>query len=143
MGLFSKLGRNFAIASLVFAFASEACATEWDVSLWGSRRAFTEHVEKLAELVSERTNGEFTLNISYGGLSKNTKNLEGISNGAFEMAQFCAGYHPDKNPSITVMELPFLGISSLEEERRISQALYAHPAVREDLARWNATPLMP
>lgn len=143
MGLFSKLGRNFAILSLVLAFASEAYATEWDVSLWGSRRAFTEHVEKLAELVSERTNGEFTLNISYGGLSKNTKNLEGISNGAFEMAQFCAGYHPDKNPSITVMELPFLGISSLEEERRISQALYAHPAVREDLAQWNATPLMP
>ncbi|MEO0344077.1 MAG: C4-dicarboxylate ABC transporter substrate-binding protein [Pseudomonadota bacterium] len=118
-------------------------STDWDVSLWGSRRAFTEHVEKLAELVSQRTDGAFTLNLSYGGLSKNRENLDGISKGAFEMAQFCAGYHPDKNPSITVMELPFLGIGNLEEERRISQALYDHPAVKQDMDRWNATLLMP
>ena len=59
------------------------------------------------------------------------------------MAQFCAGYHRDKNPSITVLELPFLGVSSLEQERSISQALYQHPAVVKDLARWNATLLMP
>ncbi len=132
-----------AAAALITAFASEAVATEWNVSLWGKRRAFTEHVEKLAELVSEKTGGDFTLNISYGGLSKNTENLDGISIGAFEMAQFCAGYHRDKNPTITVLELPFLGVSSLEQEREISQAVYAHPAVQEDLARWNATPLMP
>ncbi|TCP40810.1 C4-dicarboxylate TRAP transporter substrate-binding protein [Rhodovulum marinum] len=130
-------------ASMTFAFASEALATEWNVSLWGKRRAFTEHVEKLAELVSEKTGGEFTLNISYGGLSKNTENLDGISIGAFEMAQFCAGYHRDKNPSITVLELPFLGVESLEQEREISMALYDHPAVKADLARWNATLLMP
>ncbi|SLN10483.1 Lactate-binding periplasmic protein precursor [Pseudoruegeria aquimaris] len=132
-----------AVAAIAVAFAGEAVATEWNVSLWGKRRAFTEHVEKLAELVSEKTGGEFTLNISYGGLSKNTENLDGISIGAFEMAQFCAGYHRDKNPSITVLELPFLGVSSLEEERKISQALYAHPAAQADLARWNATLLMP
>lgn len=132
-----------AIAAVTLAFATEAVATEWSVSLWGKRRAFTEHVEKLAELVSEKTNGEFTLNISYGGLSKNTENLDGISIGAFEMAQFCAGYHRDKNPSITVLELPFLGVQSLEQERALSQALYQHPAVVEDLARWNATLLMP
>ena len=59
------------------------------------------------------------------------------------MAQFCAGYHHDKNPSITVLELPFLGVASLEEERRLSQALYRHPAAVGDLARWNATLLMP
>lgn len=132
-----------AIAALAVAFASEGMATEWNVSLWGKRRAFTEHVEKLAELVSEKTGGEFTMNISYGGLSKNTENLDGIEIGAFEMAQFCAGYHPDKNPSITVMELPFLGISSLEQERDISMAVYEHPAVAADLARWNAKLLMP
>ncbi len=125
------------------SFVAEAVAVEWNVSLWGKRRAFTEHVEKLAELVSAKTNGEFKLNISYGGLSKNKENLDGISIGAFEMAQFCAGYHRDKNPTITVLELPFLGVSSLEEERKISMAVYAHPAVKKDLARWNATPLMP
>ena len=138
-----KLLSRTAATAICVAFAGEAMATEWNVSLWGKRRAFTEHVEKLAELVSEKTGGDFTLNISYGGLSKNRENLDGISIGAFEMAQFCAGYHRDKNPSITVMELPFLGVSSLEMERDIAMAVYQHPAVVEDLARWNATLLMP
>jgi TRAP-type C4-dicarboxylate transport system substrate-binding protein len=132
-----------AATAATFALTSEVFATEWNVSLWGKRRAFTEHVEKLAELVSTKTNGEFTLNLSYGGLSKNRENLDGISIGAFEMAQFCAGYHADKNPSITVLELPFLGVASLEEERKISMAVYQHPAAVADLARWNATLLMP
>ena len=128
---------------LTLAFTGEAFATEWNVSLWGKRRAFTEHVEKLAELVNEKTGGEFTLNISYGGLSKNRENLDGISIGAFEMAQFCAGYHRDKNPTITVLELPFLGVNSLDQEIELSKAVYTHPATVEDLARWNATLLMP
>ncbi|MEM1372051.1 MAG: TRAP transporter substrate-binding protein DctP [Pseudomonadota bacterium] len=132
-----------AVAAVTLAFGTEAMATEWNVSLWGKRRAFTEHVEKLAEIVSEKTGGEFTLNISYGGLSKNRENLDGIAIGAFEMAQFCAGYHRDKNPSITVLELPFLGVSSLEQEVELSMAVYQHPATVADLARWNATLLMP
>jgi TRAP-type C4-dicarboxylate transport system substrate-binding protein len=129
--------------ALVSLLATEAVATEWNVSLWGKRRAFTEHVEKLAELVAEKTGGAFTLNLSYGGLSNNKENLDGISIGAFEMAQFCAGYHADKNPSITVLELPFLGVTTLEQEIEVSQAVYAHPATVEDLGRWNATLLMP
>lgn len=130
------------LAASGIALAGEAAATEWNVSVWGKRRAFTEHVEKLAELVSEKTGGEFTMNISYGGLSKNRENLDGISIGAFEMAQFCAGYHRDKNPTITVLELPFLGVNTLEEEVAVSHAVYAHPAVQEDLGRWNARLLM-
>jgi len=139
----NRILKHTAVAALAVAFAGEAMATEWNVSLWGKRRAFTEHVEKLAELVSEKTNGEFTLNISYGGLSKNKENLDGIEIGAFEMAQFCAGYHRDKNPTITVLELPFLGVETLEQERELSMALYSQPAVQADLARWNATLLMP
>ncbi len=138
-----KLLSTLAVAAISTAFVTEAFATEWNVSLWGKRRAFTEHVEKLAELLAEKTNGEFTLNISYGGLSKNKENLDGISIGAFEMAQFCAGYHRDKNPTITVLELPFLGVNTLDEEVAVSRAVYAHPAVEADLARWNARLLMP
>jgi TRAP-type C4-dicarboxylate transport system substrate-binding protein len=137
-----KFMNTAAVAALTLGFATQGMATEWNVSLWGKRRAFTEHVEKLAELVSAKTNGEFTLNISYGGLSKNKENLDGISIGAFEMAQFCAGYHRDKNPTITVLELPFLGVNNLEEEVAVSKAVYAHPAVQADLARWNAKLLM-
>ncbi|MCB1385145.1 MAG: C4-dicarboxylate TRAP transporter substrate-binding protein [Nitratireductor sp.] len=130
-------------ASTVLAFsATQVLAVEWNVSLWGKRRAFTEHVEKLAELVSEKTGGEFTLNISYGGLSKERENLDGISVGAFEMAQFCAAYHPDKNPTLMVLDLPFLGVSTLKQEGDLDMALYQHPAVVDDLKRWNATILM-
>ena len=130
------------VATVAAVFTTEAAATEWNASLWGSRRAFTEHVEKLAELVAEKSGGEFTINISYGGLSNNTENLDGISFGAFEMAQFCAGYHRDKNPSITVLELPFIGVNTLEEEVAVSHAVYDHPAVQADLGRWNAKLLM-
>lgn len=53
---------NLAVASgLSLVLAGEAAATVWNVSLWGKRRAFTEHVEKLAELVGAKTNGKFTL----------------------------------------------------------------------------------
>ncbi len=128
--------------ALTVAFVGEAAATEWNVSVWGKRRAFTEHVEKLAELVSEKTGGEFTMNISYGGLSKNRENLDGISIGAFEMAQFCAGYHRDKNRVVTVLELPFLGVENLEQEVAVSKAVYAHPAATEEMAQWNAKLLM-
>ncbi|MEN2494636.1 MAG: Solute-binding protein [Hyphomicrobiaceae bacterium hypho_1] len=124
-------------------YASNAYTAEWNVSLWGKRRAFTEHVHKLAELVEKKTDGRLKLKISYGGLSKARENLDNISFGAFEMAQFCASYHEDKNPSITVLELPFLGVTSLEQEAQISMAVYKHPAVKKDLARWNATLLMP
>ena len=130
------------IGAVTVAFASEALATEWNVSVWGKRRAFTEHIEKLAELVSEKTGGEFTMNVSYGGLSKNRENLDGISIGAFEMAQFCAGYHRDKNRVITVLELPFLGVSNLEEEVAVSSAVYSHPAAADEMAQWNAKLLM-
>ena len=141
--MFNKAIKTGLCAAVALAVSGEVLAEQWDVSLWGKQRAFTEHVEKLAELVSAKTGGEFTLNISYGGLSKNKENLDGISIGAFQMAQFCAGYHRDKNPSITVLELPFLGVSTLEQERSISQAVYQHPAVQKDLGRWNATLLMP
>ncbi|MAB86656.1 MAG: C4-dicarboxylate ABC transporter substrate-binding protein [Rhodobacteraceae bacterium] len=137
-----NLGMKTAIAALTVTFAGEAIATEWNVSVWGKRRAFTEHVEKLAELVAAKTNGEFTMNVSYGGLSKNRENLDGISIGAFEMAQFCAGYHPDKNRVVTVLELPFLGVANLEEEVAVSHAVYAHPAATEEMAQWNARLLM-
>ena len=129
----------FAIAG---ALATETLAEEWNVSVWGKRRAFTEHVHKLGELLDQKTNGEFTLNISYGGLSKNRENLDGISIGAFEMAQFCAGYHADKNRVVTVLELPFLGVENLAQELAVSAAVYAHPAATEEMAQWNAKLLM-
>lgn len=140
-GLKKALIASMALGSMV-AVEVQA-ATEWNVSLWGKRRAFTENVEKLAELVESKTNGEFKLNISYGGLSKSRENLDGIAIGAFEMAQFCSFYHTDKNPSITVTELPFSKDVSLARVAEIYSEVFKHPVVAKDLARWNATLLMP
>src|SRR5680860_657495 len=91
----NKLTKIGLLAGITLSFAAtNVVALEWNVSLWGKRRAFTEHIEKLAELVKEKTNGDFTLNLAYGEtLSKNRENLDGISIGAFEMAQFCSAYH--------------------------------------------------
>ncbi|MEO0822944.1 MAG: C4-dicarboxylate ABC transporter substrate-binding protein, partial [Pseudomonadota bacterium] len=73
------------LGSTLFAFGTvEAAALTWNVSVWGKRRAFTEHIHKLGELVEAKTNGEFTFNISYGGLSNNRENLDNISFGAIE-----------------------------------------------------------
>ncbi len=141
-----KRVKNIALISTVlgsFIAAEVHAATNWNVSLWGKRRAFTEHVEKLAELVSAKTNGDFKLNISYGGLSKNKENLDGISIGAFEMAQFCSFYHKGKNPTLTVSELPFSRDLSLKRVAEIEMELFKNPIVKKDLARWNATLLMP
>ena len=133
-----------AVVLSVGLFAAELhAAVEWNVSLWGKRRAFTENVEQLAELVARKTDGEFTLKLSYGGLSKAKENLDGIAIGAFEMAQFCSFYHTAKNPTITVTELPFSQDVSLQRIAAIYAEVFRHPIVRNDLARWNATLLMP
>ena len=135
---------SVAVMGLVFATETFAADVTWNVSVWGKRRAFTEHIEYLAEKVKEKTDGKFEIKIAYGGsLSKPRENLDGISFGAFEMAQICASYHADKNPTLTVLELPFLGVNDLETEVKVSEVVYQHPAVKKDLARWNAQVLMP
>ena len=117
--------------------------TVWQVSLWGARREFTAHVEYLARVVKLRSRGSFVIDVNYGGLARNVENLDGIRDGAFEMAQFCVGYHPEKTPSLTALELPFLGVRTLEEEAAVSRAVYDLPSVEAEMAEWNARLLMP
>ena len=141
-----KLAVAATAGALAFGFAAESFAADvtWNVSLWGNRRAFTENVEYLAERVAKESNGRFEIKLHYGAaLSKARENLDGISIGAFEMAQICASYHADKNPTLTVLELPFLGVSDLETEVRVSRLLYEQDAVKKDLMRWNAIAFMP
>jgi TRAP-type C4-dicarboxylate transport system substrate-binding protein len=132
------------IAGLGFVTASTAQMVSgpkvtWNVSLWGKKRAFTAGVEKLAALVKERTGGKFTIKLHYGGaLSKSRENLDGISIGAFEAAMFCNFYHPKKNPALMVLTMPFLPMSNWADNRKIRDAVYAHPAVKKELKRWNA-----
>ena len=111
----------------------------WRMSLWGKRRAFTEAPEYVAKMVSEKTGGNFDIKLYYGQqLSKSKENLDGISVGAFEMASFCASYHPGKNIPLNVLDLPFLPLGNLDIMRKVHDAVYSHPASQKALAQWNA-----
>ena len=111
----------------------------WDVSLWGKKRAFTAGVEKLSALVAEKTEGKWQIKLHYGGaLSKSRENLDGLAVDAFQAAMFCNFYHPKKNPGLMVLTMPFLPMSDWSNNRKIRDAVYAHPAVKKELARWNA-----
>lgn len=112
---------------------------KWDISLWGKKRAFTAGVERLAALVKEKTGGNWTITLHYGAaLSKSRENLDGLSVDAFQGAMFCNFYHPQKNPALMALTMPFMPMSSWENNRKIRDTVYAHPAVKKELAKWNA-----
>ena len=112
---------------------------EWDVSLWGKQRAGTAVADELAARVEARTGGRWTMSLAYGeALSKARENLDGLAIDAFQAAMFCNFYHPRKNPALMVLTMPFLPMNDPAQDRRIREAVYGHPAVEEELARWNA-----
>jgi len=117
--------------------------TTWTVALWGEPRPATSHVERLAELVAERTDGAFVINLDYAAHNTSEANLEAIATADHQMAQICAGDHPHKTRALTILELPFLGISTLDQDIAVSRLVYDHPAVQQEMAEWNAEILMP
>lgn len=137
-GTFTTPASSTAVAAEV-----EGPKLNWNLSTWGKRRAFTEGAEAMIEHIKSKTDGQFDIKIHYGGaLSKPRENLDGISLGAFEMGMFCASYHPDKNRSVTVLELPMLPVANGEVQKAIDLAVYSHPYTQKEMARWNARILM-
>ncbi|MDX1715567.1 MAG: TRAP transporter substrate-binding protein DctP [Anderseniella sp.] len=145
-----KLNKLLATTALV-AFAAtstfgiaqaaevEGPEVKWNLSVWGNKRAFTAGAEKMAELVSAKTDGKFTVTIHYGeALSKGRENLDGLSVGAFEAAMTCNFYHPKKNPALMVLTMPFLPMANWDDNRKIRDAVYQHPAVVKEHEQWNA-----
>ena len=111
----------------------------WRVSLWGKRRAFTEGLEFISEEAKKRTGGNFNFKLYYGEqLSKSKENLDAISVGAVDAALFCASYHPQKNAPLNVLDLPFLPLANFDVMREVHNAVYAHPAAKKALLKWNA-----
>ena len=137
--VFGLLSAELMLAPSAKAAEVDGPKVKWDVSLWGKKRAFTAGVEKLSALVKSKTGGNFNIVLHYGGaLSKSRENLDGISIDAFQAAMFCNFYHPKKNPALMSLTMPFLPMSSWENNRKIRDAVYAHPAVKKELAKWNA-----
>ena len=112
---------------------------KWDVSLWGKPRPGTALVDALANRIEAATDGNWRLALHYGeAVSKARENLDGIAIDAFQAAMFCNFYHPRKNPALMVLTMPFLPMDTWENNRRVREAVYAHAAVKKELARWNA-----
>lgn len=138
--------RIFLVTALVaFGLETATGATvdgpqlSWDVSLWGKPRAGTAVADALAAAVEERTGGAWRMTLHYGeALSKSRENLDGIAIEAFQAAMICNFYHPRKNPALMVLTMPFLPMADWDANRRIREAVYAHPAVAREMARWNA-----
>ena len=140
--LVSSIFVSFSAIGSVFA-AVDGPKVEWDWSMWGKRRALTEHLEKMTELVAKETNGNFTLKLHYGGaLSPAKENIDNIKLGSIQGALACAPYTPGKLPAAMVLSLPFLPIFTFEQMERVHNAVYAHPYIQKEFKRWRAKVIM-
>lgn len=125
--------------SMTTATAALAQQVDWHASTWGTSRAATSGVEAWVEEIARRTDGQFTIKIHYGEeLSASRNNLDNISIGSFQVANYCAGFHPGKHPASTVVDLPFLPFKDPKAQRAAHEAVYSHPFVEQELAKWNA-----
>ena len=146
MRFIMRMFKTLTLVGTMLAFAGGALAAEvdgpeleWDISLWGKKRAFSAGVEKLSELVAEKTGGNWSIVIHYGeALSKSRENLDGLAIDAFEGAMFCNFYHPEKNPALMSLTMPFLPMSEWENSRKIRDTVLNSAAVKKELAQWNA-----
>lgn len=134
------------VAAAAFSLPAVAQTVEgpkvnWNISTWGNKRAFTAGIEKAAELVAERTNGNFQIKIHYGeALSKARENLDGLKLGAFQGAMMCAFYHPGKNPAWEVLSMPFLPLGDWDVSEKVRRKMLQHPLLLADMDNWNAMP---
>ena len=136
-------GAAMVVALPALAQTVDGPEVAWNVSTWGNPRAFTAGIEKAAELVAERTGGNFTIKIHYGeALSRARENLDGIQLGAFQGAMFCNFYHPGKNPAWMVLTMPFLPLGDWDVSVAVREAAMQHPALQADMERWGAMPYL-
>ncbi len=134
-------------AAAAFAVAGPALAqgivegpkVNWKLSTWGPARAQTAGIERLAELVKERTNGNFIIDIGFAEQYAPAKEgLDSVKIGVVDGAQISSSYHPGKNPVLNALDLPFLPMANADARIAVHEAFYAHPEVQKELARWGA-----
>ena len=117
---------------------------KWNFSLWGGKRAWSAPLHDWVADMEKKTNGRWQIKLHYGGvLAPPKENYDGIKAGMFEAAGICAAYTPGKNPLHTVSELPFIAPSKNEDIIQMMVELWKHPALKKELLKWNAVPLLP
>lgn len=112
---------------------------KWDLSILGSPRALTYHIEDWAKEMKEATGGRWEIRLQYGEVLAPAKDsLDGIKAGMFEAAFVVCMYHPGKTPLITAMDNPFLGPLGLAQAEEWVMAVAKHPAIVKEFEAWNA-----
>jgi len=143
----TQLTLGAALLGLLCAAPAVSAATidgpevSWKISMWCKPRALSAGMEMMAQRAAEATGGKFQIKIYYGGqLSKAREGLDGLKINAFEGAAFCNFYHPGKNPAFMVFSLPFLPLGDPKVDQYVRPRMFEHPAMKADMARWNAIP---
>jgi len=116
---------------------------KWQLSTYGRPRSTTAGTEMLAEIVKERTGGNFEIQNVYDSLSPLKENLDGVKIGAFESGFIIASLHPGKTPTLNVFNLPFLPLGDMNVQARVMAGYYRLPAVVQDVGRWDSTVILP
>lgn len=139
---FSAFRRVAAATALVsISVPAVAADVEWDLALFGSP-AFRVAGEAFAEYVTENSDGSFAITVHQGSLSPAREVLDNLSIGAFQLGYVVSSYHPGKNPLISVLDLPFLPLPTMEDRVAVAEALFDHPAVEAEFGRWSTVPVM-
>ena len=136
------------LLGMVFIYVPQAVSAPkvitWNVALWGGERDWTRPLHRWAADMEKLTNGGWKINLHYGAvLSPSKEHLDGLKGGLFEACQFCASYAPGKTPLQTVFEVPFILPQDAQQMSEMMAALWEHPALKKELGRWNAVPLLP
>ncbi len=137
------------LVGFVFTLAPNAFSAdkviEWNFSLWGGKRAWSAPLHDWAADMEKKTNGRWKIKLHYGGvLAPPKENWEGIKAGMFEAAGICNAYTgTGKGPLHSVSELPFIAPTENKDIIQMMVELWKHPALKKELLRWNAVPLLP
>jgi TRAP-type C4-dicarboxylate transport system substrate-binding protein len=116
----------------------------WNLSLWGGKRAWSAPLHEWAADMERKTNGRWKIKLHYGGvLAPRKENYDGIKAGMFEAAGICAAYTLGMNPLHTVSELPFIAPNENKDIIQMMVEMWKHPALKKELLKWNAVPLLP
>jgi TRAP-type C4-dicarboxylate transport system substrate-binding protein len=123
------------------AATAQAQEVNWDLALLGSP-AFRVAGESFAEYINENSNGKMTITVHNGTLSPSREILDNLSIGAFELGYVISSYHPGKNPLMSVLDLPFLPLPTMEKRAEVAETLFQNESIKAEFARWNTVPVM-
>lgn len=94
--------------------------------------------------MKELTGGRWEIEVHYGGVLVPAKEgIDGLKAGVCEMVLYTSMYGPGKLPLSTVMQLPFFACPTVKMNGEWYMAVQEHPALKKEVAQWNAQILFP